>query len=128
MPDNDIQLLLKLSQLLLDAIDHKDWNTYTSLCNADLTAFEPEAKGHLITGMNFHRFYFEMNATGRPRQSTISSPMVTMLGDVALVTYIRVVQTINEDGHDSSSACEETRVWQKQEGEWQHIHFHRSPA
>lgn len=128
MPDNDIQLLLKLSQLLLDAIDHKDWNTYTSLCNTELTAFEPEAKGHLVTGMNFHRFYFEMNATGRPRQSTISSPMVTMLGDVALVTYIRVVQMINEDGHDSSSACEETRVWQKQEGEWQHIHFHRSLA
>ncbi|WP_298859335.1 DUF4440 domain-containing protein [uncultured Gimesia sp.] len=126
MSDNDVQLLLKLSKQLLDSIDHKDWNTYTALCDEELTAFEPEAQGHLITGMDFHRFYFEMNPTGRPRQSTISSPMVSIMDDVALVTYVRIVQSIDEHGHDSSASCEETRLWQKQDGEWQHVHFHRS--
>ena len=126
MSDNDVQLLLKLSKQLLDSIDHKDWNTYTDLCDEELTAFEPEAQGHLITGMDFHRFYFEMNPTGRPRQSTISSPMVSIMDDVALVTYVRIVQSIDEHGRDSSASCEETRIWQKQGGEWQHVHFHRS--
>ncbi|QGQ21580.1 DUF4440 domain-containing protein [Gimesia benthica] len=126
MSDNDVQDLLKLSKQLLDAIDHKDWNTYTSLCDEELTCFEPEARGHLVTGMDFHRFYFDMNPTGRPRQSTISSPMVSIMGEVALVTYIRVVQSIDEHGHDHSTACEESRIWQKQDGEWQHVHFHRS--
>ncbi|QDT27105.1 DUF4440 domain-containing protein [Gimesia panareensis] len=126
MSDNDVQELLKLNKQLLDSIDHKDWNTYTSLCDEELTCFEPEAQGHLVTGMDFHRFYFDMNPTGRPRQSTISSPMVSIMGDVALVTYIRVVQSIDEHGHDHSASFEESRVWQKQEGEWQHVHFHRS--
>lgn len=126
MSDNDVQELLQLSKQLLNSIDHKDWNTYTQLCDEELTCFEPEAQGHLITGMDFHRFYFDMNPTGRPRQSTISSPMVSIMGDVALVTYIRVVQGIDEHGHDHSSSFEESRVWQKQDGEWQHVHFHRS--
>lgn len=128
MSDNDVQQLLKLNKQLLDAIDHKDWNTYTALCDEELTSFEPESEGHLISGMDFHRFYFEMNPTGRPRQSTISSPMVSIMGDVALVTFVRIVQAIDEHGLDSSSAFEETRIWQKQNDEWQHVHFHRSLA
>ena len=126
MSDNDVQQLLKLSKQLLDAVDHKDWNTYTDLCDEELTSFEPESQGHLITGMDFHRFYFEMNPTGRPRQSTISSPMVSVMGDVALITYVRIVQAIDEHGHASSSSFEETRIWEKQNGDWQHVHFHRS--
>lgn len=126
MSDSDVQELLKLSKQLLDSIDHKDWRTYTQLCDEELTAFEPEAQGHLVTGMDFHKFYFDMNPTGRPRQSTISSPMVSIMGDVGLVTYIRVVQSIDEHGHAWSSSCEETRIWEKQDGEWQHVHFHRS--
>ncbi|WP_417389983.1 DUF4440 domain-containing protein [Gimesia sp.] len=126
MSDNDVQELLKLSKQLLHSIDHKDWNTYTSLCDEELTAFEPEARGHLVAGMDFHRFYFDMNPTGRPRQSTITSPMVSIMGEVALITYVRIVQAIDEHGHDSTAACEETRIWQKQDGEWQHVHFHRS--
>ncbi|MDA0590173.1 MAG: DUF4440 domain-containing protein [Planctomycetota bacterium] len=126
MSDSTETTLLKLSQQLLDSIDQQDWEAYTRLCDPNLTAFEPEALGHLVEGMAFHEFYFQMHPTGRPKQSTIVSPHVRIMGNCAVVTYIRVSQKIDADGGAHSSASEETRVWQKQTGDWQHVHFHRS--
>ena len=120
--------LLELSQRLLDSIDQQDWETYTRLCDETLSAFEPEAVGSLVVGMPFHRFYFEMESSGRAKQSTISSPEVRLMGDCAVVTYIRLTQKIGEDGRPQTSASEETRVWQRQDGNWKHVHFHRSSA
>ena len=51
--DNTTETLLQLSRQLLDAIDAGDWETYTALCDPTLTAFEPEAVGHLVAGMPF---------------------------------------------------------------------------
>lgn len=118
--------LLELSQQLLDSIDQQNWESYTQLCDPNLTAFEPESCGHLVEGMAFHQFYFEREPTGRAKRSTISSPQVKVIGDVALITYVRVSQRVDEDGCAPTSASEETRVWEKQEGQWKHIHFHRS--
>lgn len=33
--------------------------SYRKICDPGLTAFEPEALGNLVEGMDFHRFYFE---------------------------------------------------------------------
>ncbi len=111
---------------MLDSIDQQDWETYTRLCDVSLSAFEPEGLGHLIEGMPFHQFYFEMEGSGRAKQSTISSPFVRLLGDVAVVTCVRLIQRVEEDGSAPTFSFEETRVWQKQDGAWQHVHFHRS--
>lgn len=35
------------------------------LCDPNMTAFEPDALGNLITGMEFHKFYFENGEEGR---------------------------------------------------------------
>lgn len=126
MTDTAQDELMTLSQQLLDSIDGQDWETYTRLCDPTLSAFEPEGVGHLIEGMAFHQFYFEMEGTGRAKQSTISSPNVRLLGDVAVISYIRLIQRVAADGSAPSSAFEETRVWQQQGGEWKHVHFHRS--
>lgn len=120
------QELLHLSQELLDSIDQQDWNTYTRLCDPALTAFEPEGAGNIIQGMQFHKFYFDLESNGLPKQSTISSPQVRVVGECAIVTYIRVTQRLNAEGGVPSSAFEETRIWEKQNGEWKHVHFHRS--
>ena len=119
--------LLDLSYELLMSIDQQDWNAYTRLCDPELTAFEPEGAGNVIRGMAFHKFYFDLEASGLPKQSTISSPLIRVIGDCAVITYIRVCQRINADGSVQSSAFEETRIWEKQDGQWKHIHFHRSP-
>ena len=52
--------LLELNQRLLDAIADGDWETYAELCDAGITGFEPEAGGHLVEGLDFHKFYFDL--------------------------------------------------------------------
>ena len=32
---------------------------YRKICDPHLTAFEPEALGNLVEGMDFHKFYFD---------------------------------------------------------------------
>ncbi len=122
--------LLELSRKLLTAIDGGDWQTYVSLCLESITCFEPEANGQLIAGMPFHKFYFDLPATAtKPaKQSTIASPYVRMIGDAAVVTYIRVVQKLDSNGSPVSTTAMETRIWQKTSGGWKHVHFHRTPC
>jgi ketosteroid isomerase-like protein len=120
--------LLELNQQLLESIATGDWETYQALCDPTITAFEPESRGHLIQGLEFHRFYFELGASEGPRTTTMASPKVRLMGDVAVVAYVRLVQSLNDAGAPVTSHYEETRVWQMQQGKWQHVHFHRSPC
>lgn len=120
------QELLALTQQLLDSIAAADWETYERLCDPTLTAFEPEGRGHAVEGLEFHRFYFELGAADGPRKTTMSAPKVRLMGDAAVVTYVRLVQAIGADGKPATSTFEETRVWQRQQGQWRHVHFHRS--
>lgn len=117
--------LLQLSQRLLDSIEQGDWETYEALCDPSLSCFEPEARGHLVEGMEFHRFYFE-----RPIPSastTICAPHVRMLGDnAAVVSYVRLLQLVDHQGAPQTRRFEETRIWQRQPSGWRHVHFHRS--
>jgi calcium/calmodulin-dependent protein kinase (CaM kinase) II len=122
----DCAELLELTQRLLDAIAASDWPAYESLCAPDLTAFEPEACGQLVEGMGFHQFYFNLPNRGQRRQVTITAPHVRVIGEVAVVSYVRVNQLAGPDGVPQSTSFAETRVWQRQDGRWRHVHFHRS--
>ena len=118
--------LLALNQQLLESIAAGDWETYEELCDSTLSAFEPEGRSHLIEGLEFHRFYFNLGAPEGPRTTTMASPKVRLMGDVAVITYVRLVQSLNDAGSPVTSHYEETRVWQMRQGRWQHVHFHRS--
>ncbi|MEZ6064326.1 MAG: DUF4440 domain-containing protein [Planctomycetaceae bacterium] len=120
--------LLDLSRQLLDAITAGDWGRYAALCADDITCFEPEARGHLVSGLPFHKFYFDLPGGDSPRQSTIASPDIRIIGDVAVVCYVRVVQRVDAQGDPVSSTANETRIWQKTNAGWKHIHFHRTPV
>jgi calcium/calmodulin-dependent protein kinase (CaM kinase) II len=119
--------LLRLNQQLLDSIGRGDWDVYQSLCDTSLTAFEPEALGQLVEGLGFHHYYFQLGRFRGNHQTTMCSPRVRVLGDVAVVTYIRLDQRLGDDGSPVTTGCDETRVWQRQAGGWKHVHFHRSP-
>src|SRR3972149_3721113 len=116
MTDATIDELLQLSQQLLDSIAEVDWKTYESLCDPSLTCFEPEARSHLVEGMNFHRFYFDLGTAHSPRATTMVAPRVRLMGDTAVVTYVRLVQQTNESGRPNTARFEETRVWQRRNG------------
>ncbi len=88
--------ILQLNQRLLESIAAGDWATYESLCAPDLTCFEPEAAGHLVEGMAFHKFYFDLGASSGPRNVTMATPHVRLLGDAtAIVAYSRLVQRLD---------------------------------
>jgi hypothetical protein len=119
--------LLALNQRLLDSIAAADWKTYDELCDPTLSAFEPEARGRLVEGMAFHKFYFALVKPKVVPQVTMSSPHVRMLGpDGAVVSYVRLVQKLDDTGAPVTTVSEETRVWQRHDGHWRHVHFHRS--
>jgi calcium/calmodulin-dependent protein kinase (CaM kinase) II len=119
--------LLELNQQLLESIADGDWDTYAQLCDPALTAFEPETGGHLVEGMAFHRFYFDLGGATGPHNVTMSSPKVLFLGaDAAVLSYVRLVQRLGETHAPVTAVSEETRVWQRRDGAWRHVHFHRS--
>lgn len=126
MNDTVIQEILNLNQKLLDTIARADWPAYVELCDPTLTCFEPEALGQLVQGMAFHEFYFKFGPTKEPFNTEMASPHVRLMGDVAIVSYVRLNQRILADGSPVTRAVEETRIWQRMNGQWKHVHFHRS--
>lgn len=127
MPDAATEELLKLNTRLLESIATGDWATYQELCDPKLTAFEPEAIGQLVEGMEFHQFYFKLGGFRGAHHTTMCAPHVRVMGEVAVVSYIRLNQRVGPDGAPTTTGAAETRVWQKQSGKWRHVHFHRSP-
>src|SRR3954454_15348789 len=126
MADAVTQELLRLNQRLLDSIAQADWATYEELCDPSLSAFEPESCGQLVEGMPFHRFYFNLGGVKGEHNTTMASPHVRVMGDVAVVAYVRLNQRVGAQGAPVESAVQETRVWQRRDGRWRHVHFHRS--
>jgi calcium/calmodulin-dependent protein kinase (CaM kinase) II len=118
--------LLALTRRLLESITSGDWATYQELCDPTLTAFEPEAPGQLVEGLAFHRFYFDLGGVRGKHQTTVCAPRVRVMGDVAVVCYARLVQKVGDNGQPQTLTTTETRVWQRREGRWRHVHFHRS--
>lgn len=122
------QEIIDLTYQLIESVVQSDWQTYSQLCADDLTSFEPEAEGYLVQGMPFHKHYFDMQ-TKSPYAgvtTTISCPHVRVMGDVAVIAYVRLSQRASSDGSSQTVTSRESRVWQRIDGKWRHVHFHRS--
>jgi hypothetical protein len=127
--DQDRDEIFRLTQKLLMAATSGDWETYSKLCDPSLTAFEPEASGNLVDGLAFHHYYFKLpNDDKSPIQSTIVAPHIRMMGDVAIIAFVRLTQKLDANRRPLTVAMEETRVWQRTASGWKHVHFHRSPT
>ena len=119
--------LVALTQKLLDSISSGDWATYADLCDPSLTAIEAEAPGQVVAGLDFHKFYFDLGGVRGRHRTTMTNTAVRLMGDAAVVTYARLVQRLDADGKPITATGMETRVWQKRDGRWRHVHFHRTP-
>lgn len=123
--------LLALNQKLLEAIVGGDWKTYEAFCEPSITCFEPEARGQVVAGMAFHKYYFELPGSPQKPAKNVSmaQPHVRLLGgEGAVISYVRLTQSLDASGSPQTGRMEETRVWQKINGAWKHVHFHRSPG
>uniref|UniRef100_A0A5G2QQ20 calcium/calmodulin-dependent protein kinase n=1 Tax=Sus scrofa TaxID=9823 RepID=A0A5G2QQ20_PIG len=120
------QEIIKVTEQLIEAINN---GTLKKICDPGLTAFEPEALGNLVEGMDFHRFYFEnaLSKSNKPIHTIILNPHVHLVGDdAACIAYIRLTQYMDGSGMPKTMQSEETRVWHRRDGKWQNVHFHRS--
>ncbi|XP_061659497.1 calcium/calmodulin-dependent protein kinase type II subunit alpha isoform X2 [Syngnathoides biaculeatus] len=123
------QDIIKVTEMLIEAISNGDFESYTKMCDPAVTAFEPEALGNLVEGLDFHRFYFEnlWSKNSKPVHTTILNPHIHLVGEeAACIAYIRVTQYIDANGTPRTVQSEETRVWHRRDGKWQIVHFHRS--
>ena len=98
-----------LNERLLYAIDSGDLETYRELCDPSLTAFEPEALGNLVEGLGFHETYFGSPASGK-RKSSVRAPHIRLLGDTAVVAYVRLVQSTTSDGRQALQTLKKLAV------------------
>ncbi|XP_061815083.1 calcium/calmodulin-dependent protein kinase type II subunit delta-like [Nerophis lumbriciformis] len=124
------QEVIEATQKLIAAIMDGDYDTYQNMTVPGLTSFEPEALGHLVEGMDFHRFIFDhvsIMVVGLTH-TTLLSPHVHLLGDnAACVSYVRLTQYADPaSGRLRTATSEETRVWHHRDGRWRNVHFHRS--
>ncbi|XP_076766206.1 calcium/calmodulin-dependent protein kinase II isoform X17 [Xylocopa sonorina] len=124
------QEIIKMTEQLIDSINTGDFEAYTKICDPHLTAFEPEALGNLVEGMDFHKFYFDNAVLGKNCKAvntTILNPHVHLLGeDAACIAYVRLTQYMDKQGVAHTHQSEESRVWHKRDNKWQNVHFHRS--
>ncbi|KAL3275385.1 hypothetical protein HHI36_020149 [Cryptolaemus montrouzieri] len=124
------QEIIKITEQLIEAINMGDFEAYTKICDPHLTAFEPEAMGNLVEGMDFHKFYFDNGILGKNCKAvntTILNPHVHLLGeDAACIAYVRLTQYMDKHGQAHTHQSEESRVWHKRDNKWQNVHFHRS--
>ncbi|XP_076673400.1 calcium/calmodulin-dependent protein kinase II isoform X31 [Andrena cerasifolii] len=132
--DDDVkarrQEIIKMTEQLIESINTGDFEAYTKICDPHLTAFEPEALGNLVEGMDFHKFYFDNAVLGKNCKAvntTILNPHVHLLGeDAACIAYVRLTQYMDKQGVAHTQQTEESRVWHKRDNKWQNVHFHRS--
>ncbi|XP_076296517.1 calcium/calmodulin-dependent protein kinase II isoform X28 [Lasioglossum baleicum] len=129
-PEARRQEIIKMTEQLIESINIGDFEAYTKICDPHLTAFEPEALGNLVEGMDFHKFYFDNAVLGKNCKAvntTILNPHVHLLGeDAACIAYVRLTQYMDKQGVAHTQQSEESRVWHKRDNKWQNVHFHRS--
>uniref|UniRef100_A0A669CW48 calcium/calmodulin-dependent protein kinase n=1 Tax=Oreochromis niloticus TaxID=8128 RepID=A0A669CW48_ORENI len=99
------QDIIKVTEQLIEAISNGDFESYTKMCDPAVTAFEPEALGNLVEGLDFHRFYFENSRLSFLRDKTqeqTNLPLLLMHQISAAVPSYRLstrVETVQSRVH-----------------------------
>ena len=127
--ERDLEIL-KLNQAMLTSVASGDWQAYSAVCADDVSCFEAESEGHLVEGLPFHRYYFELPGdSSQPAPAvnvTMARPHLRWLSDDSVVvSYTRLTQKL-VNGDPVTARCCETRIWQKVCGSWKQVHVHRS--
>lgn len=127
---NRDQEILAINQAMLNSVAGGDWEHYSQVCSDDVSCFEAESEGHLVEGLSFHRYYFDLPNDGHsvpsPVTVTMARPHLRWLSDDAVVlSYTRLTQRL-QSGEPMTSRCCETRVWQRIANRWLQVHVHRS--
>lgn len=151
--------LLELSADLLRALDEGDADLYRASIAPDLLTIidgglsddlwkllrSREAK---LSGSGTFDAPSTTGLSVASMQSTMSRPHVRLMGKSAVVSYVRLIQMVQEKGQEqregegqgqvisggsgdqfqggfTTLVCQETRVWNLVQGDWLNVHLHR---
>lgn len=125
------EFIIDLTKKLLKSIDSRDWETYVSLTDENLSCIEPETSNKIVMGLDFHKFFFETSefSSKTTFTSMINNPHVKIFGNTALIVYIREL-VIHDSLGDKPLTREiaESRIWDfnQKTNSWKMVHFHKS--
>ena len=117
----------------LQSIFTKDVATYTATTSEDLSLYEWFVSPHRMDGLPFHLFMIEHSWAGNgdyrydllePRLQLFGLDQPTITAVVSY-TFMLTMQTETGLSHNSHN---ESRVLVKENGRWQIVHVHKSPA
>ena len=54
-----ILLLTLNTKMLLKSLNTGDFESFSRLCEPEMTSFQPETVGNLVQGVDFYKFYFD---------------------------------------------------------------------
>ncbi len=133
-----------MNEQALSTDEAKIWELHRGFVNANKTGHHPFLETNMAPGMtllwynlnqsNYHGVdhiveLWKMLAAalqGGEAKCESRDDKVTVVGDVALVTYILDFHADCGDVGVFSTEARDTEVWQRIDGEWKMIHFHCS--
>jgi ketosteroid isomerase-like protein len=123
------QSVMDAVERLLAVVARCDAETYRKLVAEDVSSFEFDIAPFRIDTLDFHMHLLKQNAqTGAPApRIDILTPRVQVFGNVAIASYT-LLKTVQVDGKSEFRSCNESRVFEKRDGTWVMVHFHRSAA
>lgn len=110
---------------LLHTIEKAEVETYQQRVSEKVTCFEPETGGAKVKGRDMHIFFVKNSTAPDHYFFDIIDPTFKISGDLAYAAYTFLLAEIS-DGKTTSTTENVTRIFQKEEGEWKMVHFHRS--
>lgn len=114
----------------LNSIFTRDAATYQETTSPDLSLYEWFVTPHRLDGLEFHNFMIEHNWAGASTtfRYDLLEPRLQRYGDTAVLSYTFMLTLAKEGGGVSHRTHNESRVLIKQNGRWQVVHVHKSPA
>lgn len=113
----------------IKSIFTRDTATYRETTSEELSLYEWWRSPHRLDGLDFHLFMIENDWAGTAGawRYDLLEPRLQMYGDTAIASYTLMISMATESGI-THQAHNESRVLVKQDGRWQIVHVHKSPA
>ena len=126
---SEAEILTFLDQHLRSVFT-RDVETYKATTSEALSLYEWWVTPHRQDGLDFHFFMIENGWSGTAGEFRydLLEPRVQIYGDTAVVSYTFMLSRVEEDGSISHQTHNESRVLVNENGQWQVVHVHKSPA
>ena len=114
----------------LKSVFDGDAAVYAETTSPELSLYEWFVVSHRLDGLDFHTFMIEHNWSDAKQgyRYDLLEPRLQVYGDTAIVSYTFMLSLAKPEGGVEHRTHNESRVLVQQDGRWQVVHVHKSPA